>query len=63
MKYFFVLCAMILSCSSDPEKRKQNWDSGAARGDAFDEESINRRDSSVNDQSPILSPTKSQLAP
>ena len=58
MKALFLLGLLVcLSCSSD---KKQDWDSGAARENAFQQEGAEERDAATKDQFPDIAPATNQ---
>ncbi len=59
MKYTFLVSLwLIVGCTSDP--KSQDWDSGAGRENAFQEEGTNERESSAKDQFPVVLPAANQ---
>jgi hypothetical protein len=62
MKYIFLASLwLIVGCSSDP--KKQDWDSGASRENAFQEEGMNERESSAKDQMPEITTPGTNQSP
>lgn len=62
MKYLSmsVLIMLLISCSNDPQRKIDSWDSGANKTRSYNDERASEQDESARDQFPKPTPATNQ---